>query len=416
MIARKGSGFDIILVSGEPYVDHPMSPAGVIARVLEAAGYKVGIIDRPDWKTDRDLPQARGAAPVLRRHFGLHRQHARQLYPAQAAPGEGRARPLCLGHARPGRHRLLQHPPAALSRLAPRHRRHRGVAPSLRPLRLLGRRGPAVHPPRFPRRHPRLRAGRASGHRDRRAARPGRGPRRDPRDVRRPAGAPAGIPGMPSLRGRARRTRSGSTKPRTPFPTGLDLAQPHAERFVLQYAAPEYAPADLDRIYGLPFSRAVPADFPEFAMAQFSVVTHRGCFGRCSFCALSLHQGDRIVSRSEASILDEIRRLTQAPGLQRLYRRPRGADGEHVRDGLPLGLPREGMPEVPAPRPEPPAAHRPDEESPRRPGRQKGLRPERHPVRPGPGERGVRPGALRTITCPGSSRSPPSTSRRASSG
>ena len=48
-------------------------------------------------------------------------------------------------------------------------------------------------------------------------------------------------------------------------------------------------------------------------MAKFSVVTHRGCFGRCSFCALSLHQGDRIVSRSEASILAEIRRLTKHP-------------------------------------------------------------------------------------------------------
>ena len=55
MISRKGSGFDIILVSGEPWVDHPMSPAGIIARVLEAAGYAVGIIDRPDWKTDGDF-------------------------------------------------------------------------------------------------------------------------------------------------------------------------------------------------------------------------------------------------------------------------------------------------------------------------------------------------------------------------
>jgi len=46
-------------------------------------------------------------------------------------------------------------------------------------------------------------------------------------------------------------------------------------------------------------------------MARFSVQTHRGCAGRCSFCALSLHQGDRIVSRTEASILDEIRRMTR---------------------------------------------------------------------------------------------------------
>ncbi len=48
-------------------------------------------------------------------------------------------------------------------------------------------------------------------------------------------------------------------------------------------------------------------------MARFSVQTHRGCVGRCSFCALSLHQGDRIVSRSEASILEEIRRMTKHP-------------------------------------------------------------------------------------------------------
>ena len=76
---------------------------------------------------------------------------------------------------------------------------------------------------------------------------------------------------------------------------------------------PEYTTADLDWVYGLPFSRNVPADFPEFKMAQFSVVTHRGCFGRCSFCSLTLHQGDRIISRSEESILDEIRRLTKHP-------------------------------------------------------------------------------------------------------
>ncbi len=48
-------------------------------------------------------------------------------------------------------------------------------------------------------------------------------------------------------------------------------------------------------------------------MARFSVVSHRGCFGRCSFCALALHQGDTIVSRSEESILEEIRRLVRHP-------------------------------------------------------------------------------------------------------
>jgi len=55
MIATKGTGFDIILVSGEPYADHPLSPVGMIARVLDAEGYKVGVIDRPDWRTKEDF-------------------------------------------------------------------------------------------------------------------------------------------------------------------------------------------------------------------------------------------------------------------------------------------------------------------------------------------------------------------------
>ena len=55
MIATRGSGFDIILVTGEPYADHPLSPAGVIARVLDARGYSVGIIGSPDWKGKEDF-------------------------------------------------------------------------------------------------------------------------------------------------------------------------------------------------------------------------------------------------------------------------------------------------------------------------------------------------------------------------
>jgi len=53
MIGLTGKDFDIILVSGDPYADHPLSPVGVIARVLEAKGYKVGIIERPDWTSDQ---------------------------------------------------------------------------------------------------------------------------------------------------------------------------------------------------------------------------------------------------------------------------------------------------------------------------------------------------------------------------
>jgi radical SAM superfamily enzyme YgiQ (UPF0313 family) len=95
--------------------------------------------------------------------------------------------------------------------------------------------------------------------------------------------------------------------------TRKTIAQKHANRYVVQYPAPDVTPADLDRVYALPFSRRIPAGFPELGMARFSVQTHRGCVGRCSFCALSLHQGDRVVSRTEASILAEIGRMTKHP-------------------------------------------------------------------------------------------------------
>ena len=67
MISLKGSGFDIILISGEPYADHPLSGVGVIARVLDAAGYSVGVIERPDWKGDADFKKL--GAPRL--FFGI---------------------------------------------------------------------------------------------------------------------------------------------------------------------------------------------------------------------------------------------------------------------------------------------------------------------------------------------------------
>jgi uncharacterized radical SAM protein YgiQ len=46
---------------------------------------------------------------------------------------------------------------------------------------------------------------------------------------------------------------------------------------------------------------------------RFSVTTHRGCFGRCNFCSISAHEGTSIVSRTEASVLEEVRSLVRHP-------------------------------------------------------------------------------------------------------
>lgn len=52
MIAKQGNNFDVVIITAEYYDDHPLSPAGVIARVLDAKGFNVGIIEKPKTKED----------------------------------------------------------------------------------------------------------------------------------------------------------------------------------------------------------------------------------------------------------------------------------------------------------------------------------------------------------------------------
>ncbi|MBQ9637993.1 MAG: YgiQ family radical SAM protein [Bacteroidales bacterium] len=97
------------------------------------------------------------------------------------------------------------------------------------------------------------------------------------------------------------------------------LVQPHGNRFVV--VAPPGEPlttAELDRSFELPYQRKPHPKYqrrgaiPAFDMIKHSINTHRGCFGGCSFCTISAHQGKQIVSRSEASILREVRQVVQS--------------------------------------------------------------------------------------------------------
>jgi len=88
------------------------------------------------------------------------------------------------------------------------------------------------------------------------------------------------------------------------------LVQKVNDKFILQFPSPKYTSKDLDEYYEFPFTRKVPKTLRGF---EFSVVTHRGCIGGCNFCSLKLIQGERIISRSEASILREINLLVKHP-------------------------------------------------------------------------------------------------------
>ena len=63
---------DVIIVTGDAYVDHPSFGMAIIGRVLEAQGFKVGIIAQPDWHSTARFLEPRCTAPVLRRDRGQH--------------------------------------------------------------------------------------------------------------------------------------------------------------------------------------------------------------------------------------------------------------------------------------------------------------------------------------------------------
>lgn len=91
--------------------------------------------------------------------------------------------------------------------------------------------------------------------------------------------------------------------------------------------SPPLDEAELDRLYSLPFTRLPHPRYqepiPAWETVRASITSHRGCGGGCSFCSLALHQGRRIASRSEASILGEAERIAGGP--------PSGAGGSPPR-------------------------------------------------------------------------------------
>lgn len=90
-------------------------------------------------------------------------------------------------------------------------------------------------------------------------------------------------------------------------------------KIVVNPPFPPMTEAEIDLTYDLPFMYMPhphynkKEDIPAYEMIKFSVNIHRGCFGGCSFCAIASHQGKQIISRSEKSVVKEIMKLSKLP-------------------------------------------------------------------------------------------------------
>lgn len=99
---------------------------------------------------------------------------------------------------------------------------------------------------------------------------------------------------------------------------GKTIVQKHGSRFVIQYPpAFPLAEEEIDKVYSLPYSRAwhpvydKKGGIPGFETVRNSIISHRGCAGGCNFCSLCLHQGRIVQSRSIKSLVKEIKAIAQ---------------------------------------------------------------------------------------------------------
>lgn len=105
--------------------------------------------------------------------------------------------------------------------------------------------------------------------------------------------------------------------------SGKVLVQKHEDRYLVQNPpALALSVKEMDKVYALPYERTYHPMYEELGgipainEVEFSITSHRGCYGGCSFCALNFHQGRTIQQRSQASILNEAKKLVWQPGFK----------------------------------------------------------------------------------------------------
>jgi uncharacterized radical SAM protein YgiQ len=341
MRARGWDRPDVVFVSGDAYVDHPSFAAALLCRVLEARGFKVAVLAQPDWRSAeawRALGAPRlcyavsaGNMDSMINHYtankkrrnddayspggkiGLRPDRATNVYAQrcrEAFPGV----PVVVGGVEASLRRIAHYdywsdqvrPSVLVSSKADLlgfgmgeqillqivERLAQGATPAqCRDLRgvayLLGAREPL----------PEHRFGGAGS---------------DERTVELPSFAAVGADHV------AFATMTRLLHHETNPHNARRLTQRHGERtLVVNPPALPLSEPELDAIYDLPFTRRPHPSYrepiPAHAMIRDSVTIMRGCFGGCTFCSITMHQGRAIQSRSERSVLRELDAMAADP-------------------------------------------------------------------------------------------------------
>ena len=328
--------FDVILISGDAYVDHPSFGTALIGRVLWDAGYSVGIIAQPDWKKDDDFLKlgrprlffgiSSGNVDSLVNNFtpNLRRRRSDVYSPGGVCRRPDRALIIYTNkvHALfPGVPIIVGGIEASLRRFAHYDYWSDSVRQSIladAPASILVY-GMGESPIREV------------------AMRLEKGEHiEEIRDVagttvleeigkwrREPLKGSLVIPSYSEVSKDKRKYAEAFALhygEQDPF-CGRTVVQPHPKTVIIQNCpARPLTAEELDDIYELPFTRVAHPSYrepiPALEPVKFSITSHRGCFGSCSFCALTHHQGRIVQSRSADSIVREAVLLTRMPGFK----------------------------------------------------------------------------------------------------
>lgn len=324
--------FDFIYVTGDAYVDHPSFGAAIVTRLLESLGYTVGIISQPDWKSERDfkiygkprlafLVTGGNIDSMVAHYTAAKRKRSDDAYTAGGKAGKRPDRAVIV-YCKKIRE-IYGNVPIAIGGLEASLRRfaHYDYWDDLvRPSILLDSGadllmyGMGEH--QIEELARRLDGGESIS---------------DIHNIRgtcyltEPINTPIGAAECASYEQVKENKKAYARSCRQQYDQqdevyGKTVIQRHGKMMLVQNP-PSYSltTEELDRIYSLPYMRAYHPSYesvggvPGIEEVKFSITHNRGCFGYCNFCSIALHQGRRITCRSEESILDEARRLTEMP-------------------------------------------------------------------------------------------------------
>lgn len=326
---------DVVFFSGDAYIDHPSFGAAVIGRVLEAAGYRVAIVPQPDWRGDhRDFTKlgrprlffavSAGSMDSMVNHYTA----ARRLRSDDAYTPEGKAGarpdyctitycrilkqlfpdvPIVIGGIEASMRRLT-HYDYWSDQLMPSI-----LVDSLADLLVYGMGEKTM-----------------TAIADYYAEHVGEPDCPIPTNIPQTSYLTAKISASQSdivLHSHSEALHSKMMHAENFRLMEIEsnkihqarIIQPVGEQYVVVNPSyPTMTTEELDAIYDLPYMYFPHPKYkgkriPAYEMIRWSVCMHRGCFGGCSFCTISAHQGKQIASRSKQSILRQIHKLSQLP-------------------------------------------------------------------------------------------------------